>query len=144
MAFGVALPVAAAVTRRGRVLAARYLPVLPVSFALLFVAQQASWHVVRDWWRSDPADWHGTYRSAIEGGPDAATRAAAGIQPGDDVTEYRVTNMKQVRVAHVSMPGGFAEVAETNIELLLGGGALVLLLGRRRRADALRDSPAAP
>jgi hypothetical protein len=110
--LGILLPVLALWKPAGRVLR-RYVPVLPLWFAVLFIGQQLLWKPVQALWRQDPGAWGGTHRGRI--GHDA----------------FRVENVSEVAGSGATGPAGLAEVMEANIEVLLAAAALWLLLSAR-------------
>ena len=122
MLFGVALPVAAAASRRLRTVIGRYLPIVPLWLALLFAGQQLLWYPVRANFLADPSQWHGTHRAPIGG------------------SDFRVETRAQAEARGVSTPAGMAEVMETNVEFLLLTGAVVLYR-RAAPSRAVGDIP---
>lgn len=117
LTWGIAIPVAAALSTRFRGIASRLIPVLPVWLALLFAGQQLLWKPIEANWRSDPSAWNGAYPATIgeERPPSIETVAEA-------------------REWGIDGPAGLTEVMEANVELLLFAGALTLFLsGRGRR-----------
>jgi hypothetical protein len=120
--LGVIVPVAAAVSARARATLERFVPVLPLWLALLFVGQQLLWKPATADWRHEPAAWHAVYRAQIA---------------GDD---FRVTTQRQAHEHRVNAPAGLSEVMETNVEVLLGVAGLMTLLGAGS-GPARRPSP---
>ena len=119
VAVGILVPLLALLPRVGRAVR-RHLPVFPLWLAILFVGQQLLWNPIRAEWRADPSAWNATYRAPIGGEP------------------FRVRTLAEAEVHGVSSPAGVSEIAETNVQVLLGIGALALLLGAGRRSDAAR------
>jgi len=118
MSFGVLVPFAALLPRVGG-LVGRHLLVVPLWLAILFVGQQLLWKPIRAEWRADPGAWNASYRAKIgEEGP------------------FRVKTLAEARARGVTSPGGLGEIMEANVQVLLGAGALCLLLGARRRSGA--------
>ncbi len=112
--FGVLLPLLAIWKPLGNVLR-RYLPVIPVWLALLFIGQQLLWQPVKAVWRSDPSAWNSGYRGKI------------GEEP------FRVDSRAEAEARGVSVPGGLSEVMEANIQVLLAAAGISLYLGAGRR-----------
>lgn len=107
MVLGVVLPVLALLPPFGpRV--RRHLPVVPVWLAVLFVAQQASWHVTEFFWRADPGVWGGTHRGAIGGEP------------------FRVETTAEIAASGATSPAGLDEIMEANVQILLFVAAATL------------------
>ncbi len=123
--FGIVIPLAAVWKPLGRRLR-RYVPVLPVWIAVLFIGQQLLWKPVRANWRTDPSAWNATYRGDI-GGQD-----------------FRVETVAQARERGVSSPAGLGEVGEANVQVLLFASAVVLYLGARRRRPSTGKDADAP
>lgn len=116
--FGVLLPLLAIWKPLGNVLR-RYLPVVPVWLALLFIGQQLLWQPVQAAWRSDPSAWNSGYRGKI------------GEEP------FRVDSRAEAEARGVGGPGGLSEVMEANIQVLLAAAGISLYLGAgRRRSQA--------
>jgi hypothetical protein len=112
--WGILIPVVAAASGRARRFIGRFIPILPVWFALLFAFQQALWKPVQANWREDPSAWGGLHRPSI-----------GGAQPA------RIETREQAAASGQSGPAGLSEVMETNVQLLLFAGAIVLYQRRR-------------
>ncbi len=121
--FGVVLPLVAAASRTARSFLGRYLPVVPLWLAVLFVFQQLLWQPVQASWRANPSAWHGTYRGTIGG-----------------QGEFRVNTPAEAAASGMKNPAGLSEVMETNLELLLAIGAL-LVYRRALPANSRRTGP---
>lgn len=121
--FGVLIPVAALLPRLGTHIR-RFLPVVPIWLAILFVGQQALWTPVRAEWRADPGAWSATYRAPI----------------GE--SKFRVETLAEADERNVTGPAGLAEIIESNLQLMLGIGALCLLAQTGRRSDPGRQAQA--
>ena len=93
----------------------RFIPILPVWFALLFAFQQMLWKPVQADWREDPGAWGGVHRARI-----------GAAQP------ERIETPEQAAASGFDGPAGLIEVMETNVQILLLAGAIVLY--RRREA----------
>lgn len=120
--FGMALPLLALVPPVGRVLR-RYLPIVPLWVAGLFIAQQLLWKTVLPAvWRADPSQWHGTYRGKIGGLPFTVDTPAEAAQHG------------------ATGPAGLSEIMEANVEVLLLVAMICLFVEAGRRAG-VGDAP---
>ena len=121
--FGVVLPALAAMFKlAGRDLG-RFLPIIPVWLALLFVGQQLLWKPVQADWRQNPASWNGTYRGAIGSSP------------------YRIETRAEAQASGTSGPAGLGEVMESNVELLLAVGAFCVFRGAGQLAPRRERAP---
>ncbi len=112
LTLGVVIPLLALWQPAGRLLR-RYLPVLPLWLAALFVGQQLLWKPVQALWRQDPGAWGGTHRGRIGGG------------------SFRVENVAEVADSGATAPAGLDEVMEANIQVLLAAAALWLFFSVR-------------
>ncbi len=119
--FGIALPLLALVPAVGRVLG-RYLPIVPLWVAGLFIAQQLLWKTVPAIWRADPSQWHGTYHGNIGGLPFTVDTPAEAAQHG------------------ATAPAGLSEIMEANVEVLLLVAMICLFVEAGRRAG-VGDAP---
>jgi hypothetical protein len=116
--FGYALPLLALIPPIGRRLH-RYLPIVPLWVAGLFIAQQLLWKAMHPIWRADPSQWHGAYRGKIPFTVDTLADAA----------QYGATG-----------PAGLSEVMEANVEVLLLVAMICLFFEAGRRAG-VGDAP---
>jgi hypothetical protein len=119
--FGVALPLLALIPPVGRVLR-RYLPIVPLWVAGLFVAQQLLSTTAKVIWRADPSQWNGTYRGHIGGPPFT-------VDTAEEAAQYGATG-----------PAGLSEVMEANVQVLLLVAVIYLFIEAGRRARRSVDS----